>query len=65
MLMREPGEFGIEGADQPLTFGPRLIEVAEGDGRVADDDVRATWCLDDDHLRAAGVTGRRDEPNAR
>jgi hypothetical protein len=50
VLMREPDQLGVERADQPLTFGARLVELAEEDGRVAGDDDPAAARLDDDHL---------------
>jgi hypothetical protein len=39
----------------------RLVELAEPNRHVAADDDRTPASLDDDHLHAAGVAGRRDE----
>src|SRR5213595_3214362 len=39
----------------------RLVELAEPDRHVAADDNRTPASLDDDHLHAARVAGRRDE----
>jgi hypothetical protein len=50
------------GAHAPrLAFGVRLVELAEPNRHVAADDDRTPASLDDDHLHAAGVAGRRDE----
>ena len=48
--------------DQPLPFGVRLIQFSEPNRHVAADDDRMLPYLDDDHLRAACVARRRDEP---
>jgi hypothetical protein len=44
-----------------LAFGVRLVELAEPNRHVAADDDRTPTSLDDDHLHAACVAGRRDE----
>jgi hypothetical protein len=51
VLVREPDELGVERAHPELTLGARLVELAEANGHVADDD-RALSRLDDDHLLA-------------
>jgi hypothetical protein len=60
--VREPDELGIERAHPQLAFGVRLVELAEPNRHVAADDDRTLASLDDDHLRAARVARRRDEP---
>ncbi len=62
VLVREPDQLGVERADQQLAFGVRLIEFAEPHRHVAADDEGTLTRLDDDHLRAARVARRRDEP---
>ena len=62
MLVREPDQLGVERAHQQLAFGVRLVELAEPHRHVAADDDRTPASLDDDHLRAACVARRRDEP---
>src|SRR5512133_159427 len=62
VLVREPDQLGIERAHQQLAFGVRLIELAEPNRHVAADDDRTPASLDDDHLNAACVARRRDEP---
>jgi hypothetical protein len=59
VLVREPDQFGIERAHLPLTFGLRFVELAEPHRHVTADDDRTPAGPDDDHLHAAGVTGRR------
>jgi hypothetical protein len=63
VLVREPDQFGVEPAHPQLTFGVRLIELAEPHRHVAADDDRTLARLDDDHLRAGCVPRRRDEPD--
>ncbi|HMK91699.1 MAG TPA: hypothetical protein VK576_01755, partial [Thermoleophilia bacterium] len=60
--MREPDQPGAERTHPQLAFGVRLVELAEPNRHVAADDDRTPASLDDDHLRAACVAGRRDEP---
>ena len=60
--MGEPDQLGVEPKDSQLTFGTRLIELAEPHRHVAADDDRAPARLDDDHLQPACVSWRRDEP---
>src|SRR5689334_22170545 len=62
VLVREPDQLGVERAHPQLAFGVRLVELAEPDPHVAADDDRMPASLDDDHLRAACVARRRDEP---
>ena len=62
MLVREPDQLGFERKDPQLAFGLRLVELAEPHRHVAADDDRTPAGLDDDHLHAAGVARRRDEP---
>ena len=62
MHVREPDQFGVERAHSQLAFGVRLVELAEPNRHVAADDDRTPPSLDDDHLHAACVTRRRDEP---
>ena len=62
VLVREPDQLGVERAHPLLAFGVRLVEFAEPNRHVAADDDRTPASLDDDHLRAAGVARRRDEP---
>jgi hypothetical protein len=38
VLMREPDLLRVEGADQPLAFGARLVELGKEDRHVAADD---------------------------
>src|SRR5262245_61935642 len=65
VLVREPDQLGVERAHPPLAFGLRLVELAEPHRHVAADDDRAPARLDDDHLHAACVARRRDEPESR
>src|SRR5262245_43703841 len=60
--VREPDQLGVERAYSQLAFGLWLVELAEPDRHVAADDDRAPACLDDDHLHAACVARRREEP---
>jgi hypothetical protein len=62
VLVREPDQLGVERAHPQLAFGVRLIELAEPNRHVAADDDRTPASLDDDHLQAACVARRRDEP---
>ena len=62
MLVREPDQLGLERAHPQLAFGVRLVELAEPNRHVARDDDRTPASLDDDHLYAACVARRRDEP---
>jgi hypothetical protein len=50
VLMRQPDQLGVEGAHPQLSYGMRLVELAERHRQVADDDYRARASLDDDHL---------------
>src|SRR6266536_5470421 len=62
VLVREPDQLGVERAHPQLAFGVRLIEFDEPNRHVAADDDRTLARLDDDHLHAACVARRRDEP---
>src|SRR5882762_5209156 len=62
VLVREPDQLGVERAHSQLAFGVRLIELAEPNRHVAADDDRTPASLDDDHLHAACVARRREEP---
>src|SRR5262247_4386309 len=62
VLVREPDQLGVERAYPQLAFGVRLVELAEPNRHVAADDDRTSARLDDDHLHAACVSRRRDEP---
>src|SRR5207248_4672980 len=62
VLVREPDQLGVEPAHPQLAFGVRLAELAEPNRHVAADDDRTPASLGDDHLRAACVARRRDEP---
>jgi hypothetical protein len=53
---RQPAQAGSQ-----LTFGVRLVELAEPNRDVAADDDWRPARLDDDHLHAACVAWRRDE----
>src|SRR5829696_5617089 len=64
VLVREPDELGVERTRPQLAFGVRLVELAEPDRDVAADDDRPRAGLDDDHLHAWGVAGRRDKSEA-
>jgi hypothetical protein len=64
VLVREPDQLGVERAHPQLAFGARLVELAEANRHVAADDDRTPARLDDDHLRAARVARRRDEPES-
>jgi hypothetical protein len=64
-----PGVGGIQppflrlcGSSPQLAFGVRLVELAEPNRHVAANDDRTIASLDDDHLQAARVARRRDEP---
>ena len=63
VLVREPGQLGIERAHQPLAFSARPVELTGPHRCVADDDDRTPARLDDNHLRAARVARRRHEPD--
>ena len=62
VLVREPDQLGVERTHPQLAFGVRLVELAEPNRHVAADDDRTTTSLDDNHLHAACVARRRDEP---
>ena len=62
VLVREPDQLGAERAHPQLAFSVRLVELAEPHRHVAADDDRTPAGLDDDHLRAACVARRRNEP---
>jgi hypothetical protein len=65
VLVREPDQLGVERAHPQLAFGVLLVELAEPDRHVAADDDRTPARLDDDHLHAACVAPRREEPEPR
>src|SRR5215218_5453053 len=52
---------GVERTHPQLTFGVRLVELAEPNRYVAADDDRTPASLQDDHLHTACVARRRDE----
>ena len=62
VLVREPGQLGVERTHPQLAFGARLVELAKPNRHVAANDDRAPASLDDDDLHAASVARRRDEP---
>ena len=62
VLVREPDQLGVERAHPQLAFGVRLVELAEPNRHVAADNHRTPTSLDNDHLHAACVARRRDEP---
>src|SRR5262245_4852992 len=62
VLVREPGQLGVERAHAQLAFGLQLIELAEPNRHVAAADDRTPARFDDDHLHAACVARCRDEP---
>jgi hypothetical protein len=62
VLVREPDQLGVERTHPQLAFGVGLVELTEPHRHVAADDDRAPAGLDDDHLHAACVARRRDEP---
>src|SRR5919205_306324 len=62
VLVREPHQLGVERTHPQLAFGVRLVELAEPNRDVAADDDRTPASLDDDHLHAACVARRGDEP---
>ena len=62
MLVREPDQLGLERAHSQLAFGARLVEFAEANRHVADDDDRTPACLNDDHLQPTCVDRPWDEP---
>ena len=62
LLVREPDLLGLEREHPLLAFGAGLLELAEPDRHVAADDDRTPAGLDDDHLHAACVARRRNEP---
>ena len=66
MLVCEPDQFGIEGANEQLAFGLRVVQLAEPDRRVAADHDPTPAGIDDDHL-CAGVwpgAGRSRTPGS-
>jgi len=63
--VREPDELGLGRAHPQLALGARLVELAEPNRHVAAYDDRTPASLDDDHLPAASVARRRDEPEPR
>src|SRR5215472_15571939 len=62
VLVREPDQLGVERAHPQLAFGARLVELAKANRYVAAYNDRTPARLDDDHLQAARVARRRDEP---
>ena len=62
VLVREPDHLGVERAHPQLTFGVRLVELAEPHRHVTADDDRTSAGFDDDDLHAACVAWRRNEP---
>src|SRR5262245_37060057 len=62
VCVREPDQLGVEREHPQLAFGVRLIELAETNRHIAAKDDRTPTSLDDDHLHAVRVAGRRDEP---
>lgn len=48
--MRQQDQFGVVGAHPQLSYGLRLVELAEGHRQVADDDHLVRSALDDDQL---------------
>ena len=65
MLVREPDQLGVERAHPQLAFGVGLVELAEPNRHVAADNHPAPTSLDNDHLHAACVARRGDEPEPR
>src|SRR5215217_1470747 len=61
VLVREPDQLGVERTHPQLAFGVRLVELAEPNRHVAADNDRTPTSLDDDHLHATCVAGRRHE----
>src|SRR5438034_4156350 len=62
VLVREPDQLGVERANPQLAFGVRLVKLAEPNRHVAADNHRTATSLDNEHLHAACVARRRDEP---
>ena len=62
MLVREPDQLGVKRVHPQLAFGVRLVKLAEPNRHVAADNHRTPTSLDNDHLHAACVARRRDEP---
>src|SRR5213596_3952097 len=65
VLVREPDQLGVERAHPQLAFGVGLVELAETNRHVAADNHPAPTSLDNDHLHAACVARRGDEPEPR
>ena len=65
VCVREPDQLGVERTNPQLTFGVRLIELAEPNRYVTADDEWTPASLDNDHLHPVCVTRRRDEPEPR
>jgi catechol 2,3-dioxygenase-like lactoylglutathione lyase family enzyme len=59
VLVREPDELGLERAHPQLSFGVRLVELAEPNRHVAADDDWTAARLDEDALVPVRVPGRR------
>src|SRR3954454_20803889 len=62
LLLRGPDQLGCERTLPHLAFGVRLVELSERDRHVAADDDRTLAIVGDDHLHAACVARRREEP---
>ena len=63
--MREPDKLGLERAHPQLSFGVRLVELAEPNRHVAADDERTPARLDEDALVPVRVPGRWQQPDSR
>ena len=50
VLVRQPGHVGVEGANPPLSYGVRFVEIAGRYRQVANDDDGAWTGFNDDHL---------------
>jgi hypothetical protein len=65
VLVCEPDELGVERAHPQLSFGARLVQLAEPHRHVAADDDPTPASLDKDALMPVRVTGRWQQPDSR
>ncbi len=60
----EPDALRIQGTDEQLAIGLRLVQFAEPDCGIAGHDRRAVAVVDDDDLRSARVARGRQKTNS-
>src|ERR1043166_2951669 len=63
VLVREPDQLGLERAHPQLSFGVRLVELAEPNRHVAADDNRTPARLDEDALVPVRMPARWQQPD--